>query len=161
MRFYYVSAAIDVPARGSPQVYPIPEFGGIDQPRSRQGPIEVIRRALRKATPDEAARHNPSRPDRKLPPCQHRSAIRFNESDKVFHRSPFPPFILIALGWLGQSGAGDVAARRRQAGHETLHERFVRDSIFPPTDACERPFERAGKGDASGLKGPARKETSR
>jgi hypothetical protein len=34
--------------------------------------------------------------------------------------------------------------------------RAIYDSIFPPTDAVgERPLERAGKGDATGLKGPA------
>jgi len=34
--------------------------------------------------------------------------------------------------------------------------RAIYDSIFPPTDAVgERPHDRAGKGDATGLKEPA------
>ena len=39
--------------------------------------------------------------------------------------------------------------------------RAIYDSIFPPTDAIgERPDDRAGKGDATGLERPAHSEGS-
>jgi hypothetical protein len=51
---------------------------------------------------------------------------------------------------------GFVSKSERERLRLIREARAIYDSIFPPTDAVgERPDDRPGKGDATGLKAPA------
>jgi hypothetical protein len=56
---------------------------------------------------------------------------------------------------------GFVSKSERERIRLIREARAIYDSIFPPTDAVgERPDDRAGKGDATGLKRPTHSEGS-